>query len=753
MTNNKTPQFPSLSDTEILLRHQLNVVYYWQSKTQDSVYERDDKPKDELGHSPSEWLLLKDIQLHSWQIECKEKWFASNKQGVVKVVTGAGKTILALSIIQDIQNKLDPEVNVVIVVPTIVLMNQWYEAFINHSNLPPRIIGRLGGGFKDNFADGKRVLICVLASASKSLPRDIKVSGKGEHLFLIVDECHKAGAEKMSSIFNVDRKYSLGLSATPEREDVPDAPDEESEAINAELEKEEKFEDTLLGQELGPIIYELTFNDAIQQGIMPKFEIRHYGLPLVDDEPSQYDRLSREITELRKELQRSSKSAGSLGGGALVGWARKVASRQKSKLSGMAAEYVQKVGKRKLLLYHGAARSKAVIELLNKELENNPDARVILFHESIDQVMRLYDILRKEGFKVVPENSKLPESLRSESIDLFRKGKAKVLVSARSLIEGFDVPAADVGIVVASSSSVRQRVQTLGRILRKHRKADGEEKHSVLHVLYMANTVDEMIYEKNDWDRVVGTERNLYYKWNPLSETLPVLQDGPPRRPLPSEAEIEWESLRPGDIYPGQYEGYEFSIDSQNNIFNEEGRLVRNSPYILEKIKQTAEQVRKFRITPEKKAILVRVNKNGEWQTIFAGIMEENLQYLTSNNDEELVEVDSLQPGNEYPGSSTDGEQYQIKQKAGRFLISKKVKRGEVYARTSGSAVSPEKGQADLVKRVDADRVLNAVKEASLKDGSKISHIIINRYNHAIYIRNGEVRFLCKINEGFEFPE
>ena len=107
--------------------------------------------------------------------------------------------------------------------------------------------------------------------------------------------------------------------------------------------------------------------------------------------------------------------------------------------------------------------------------------------------MRIFAMLRKEGVPVVAENSQLPDSLRAESLHLFRIGAARVLVSARSLIEGFDVPAADVGIIVASSSSVRQRIQTLGRILRKK---PGENRAAVLHVLYMAETTDEMIYEK-----------------------------------------------------------------------------------------------------------------------------------------------------------------------------------------------------------------------------------------------------------------
>jgi hypothetical protein len=46
--------------------------------------------------------------------------------------------------------------------------------------------------------------------------------------------------------------------------------------------------------------------------------------------------------------------------------------------------------------------------------------------------------------------------MRAEALQLFREGTAQIIVSARSLIEGFNVPSADLGIVVAASSSVKE---------------------------------------------------------------------------------------------------------------------------------------------------------------------------------------------------------------------------------------------------------------------------------------------------------
>src|SRR5205823_6089214 len=122
------------------------------------------------------------------------------------------------------------------------------------------------------------------------------------------------------------------------------------------------------------------------------------------------------------------------------------------------------------------------------------DARVILFHESIDEVVRLFLQLRGEGVAAVMEHSDLPGELRDASLELFRSGVAPVIVSARSLIEGFNVPEADLGVIVASSSSTRQRIQSIGRVLRRYQSVSGQEKASRICVLYVRDSVDDRIY-------------------------------------------------------------------------------------------------------------------------------------------------------------------------------------------------------------------------------------------------------------------
>jgi len=52
------------------------------------------------------------------------------------------------------------------------------------------------------------------------------------------------------------------------------------------------------------------------------------------------------------------------------------------------------------------------------------------------------------------------------ALDGFRSGQRPVLVSSQVLEEGFDVPDADLAIVVGGSASARRHAQRVGRVLR-----------------------------------------------------------------------------------------------------------------------------------------------------------------------------------------------------------------------------------------------------------------------------------------------
>src|SRR5882724_1414498 len=99
---------------------------------------------------PPQWSMLRNTTLLPWQEEALERWNAVKSRGIAKVVTGAGKTVFGLAAIERTQ-RTHKDLLVAIVVPTIVLMSQWHDEILSRSNLPPSMVGTLGGGSDDHF--------------------------------------------------------------------------------------------------------------------------------------------------------------------------------------------------------------------------------------------------------------------------------------------------------------------------------------------------------------------------------------------------------------------------------------------------------------------------------------------------------------------------------------------------------------------------------------------------------------------------
>lgn len=661
------------------------------------------------------------IDLHKWQRDALQAWLTSGK-GTIKVVTGAGKTILGLSIIERLW-KDNPDLRVAIVVPTVVLMNQWRVELAERSTLDPESVGCAGGGKRASFQNPQRVIIWVLPTASKSLADDVEAAGIGGNLLLIVDECHRAGATVMSRIFRTHRKWSLGLSATPERtEDVFRPLDDEELPTDEDAGGDLEYQATVLGKELGPIIYELSLNRAIELEVLPRFDVRHYGLALDDQERAQYEALSHSITESRKQLQ------GVLGGARkLVPFARRIAAGT-GEMAPVARRFINDAQARKRLLFRASARPKAAGYLLQEEFAENPWARAILFHESIEEVEHLAELLKEElpsyRDRIAVEHSRLPGKERAATIAAFGDASVQVLVSVKSLIEGFNVPAADVGIVVASSTSVRQRVQTMGRVLRRHVTADGVEKHPRMHVFYIRETVDDAIYGLEDWGKSTGYERNQYLHFLPPDQPVP--EAGPPRVPLPREEEIDGAYLMKGDVYPGRYEGQEFTSDTRKNIKNLEGVLVPEARDIWESIVDIRGGPGRFVVTPKKGFVLVRILEGDTWTTRFVGKWEITSSLSTS--------------GSGYAGPTDKaGGEYRVRQRRGRRVVCWEVRsdgRKEEHCLAADT---------DDPRGAEVSRVLNAVEDLERK-GVILRRFQVNSKGDAIGAFGGRWELLTTLH-------
>jgi superfamily II DNA or RNA helicase len=385
------------------------------------------------------------VELYRWQKEAKKLWWENNGRGIVKVVTGAGKTILGFSIISDLYNSSayhDGGLKTIIIVPTSALLDQWIVGLIDKLHIPREDIGIFYGQRKEEL-NNKNILLYVVNSARDYIIKHYRNHFLGNDTLLIADECHRYGSKENSRIFQVSYSYTLGLSATPER--------------FGDLGFEEK-----ISPNLGNIIYIYSYSDALRDGIIPPYKLIRMKVKLTDQEYSQYEEYTDQIMKVSRilfsrypELEEVKPSE----------FFKKLGSLYEKTNDNLIARYTSLLNLRKGIIHTSSSKLSALKWLINNE--NLKNERVLIFHERIEVAEKIYEYLKGRGLKVGIYHADMSFDQRFENISNYRKGSTNILVSCRALDEGFDVPETNTGIIVAGTSSVRQWIQRMGRILRR----------------------------------------------------------------------------------------------------------------------------------------------------------------------------------------------------------------------------------------------------------------------------------------------
>jgi len=339
-------------------------------------------------------------QLRRWQAEALAAWEASGCRGIVGAVTGSGKTVFALACIE----RRKPE-TALIVVPTVALLDQWWEETAAHFGWALDEVNILSS--RSRLRRGT-VNIGVLNTAAK-----LAAGSRIGETMLVVDECHKAASPTFRAVLDVPAVATLGLSATPER----------------------PYDDGLaevLVPALGAVIYQYTYAEAFRDGVIVPFELRNIVFELEPERAEEYERLTRKIARVVAKLGPEAPEA--------------------------VALYLRRA--RSLNL----SQNRVVLTL--KLIAAHRGQRTIVFHEDVEACEVIAEVLRANGISAAAYHSKLAMRQRADMLGQFRAGGLSVLVTCRALDEGFNVPEAQLGIIAASTATRRQRIQRLGRLLR-----------------------------------------------------------------------------------------------------------------------------------------------------------------------------------------------------------------------------------------------------------------------------------------------
>jgi superfamily II DNA or RNA helicase len=613
-----------------------------------------------------------EFSLYEWQNEAIQDWFdnesAASERGIAQVVTGAGKTVMALGAINEWLEK-HPDGVVTVVVPTKVLMHQWLREFIDKLNVPPSDIGWAGDGQKDTHGD-RRILVSIVNSAVKDdfLAQSIEAADKDEHL-LVADECHRYTGDVHSGILEYHNTATMGLSATP------------LSTIDPENDKLTE-EDELLLDRLGSLFYRLSYQEGVERGLVSEFTIKYVGFELTPAERHTYEQFSKKVSSAVRDIDaRHGHRLTELRGG----YAQKLQTIRESSEgpTPAIADFFEYTKRRRELIAEAVARQAITHRLLEDAIEGGK--KTIVFQERIKQLEQMvapYD-QRDEKTQTGKYGSKgddraslyrqYEDELDSINRDLenlffdddyapvmyhsghrnsewndwgiewFRDdGFANVMLSVQALKEGVDVPSADVGIIRVSSGNVRDRIQTLGRILRTGHDPD---KPSTLYVLYARGTVDEQIFEEVDWETEIGGNHQ-YYKWQTGEEVIRGVMDGPSDAYEPDVSVYEGpeipdgDELERGDPYDGPRRGRTVSVDTHGRPFRDtaDGRQ-----YITtSEIEAAAEYVHQIRggggrIIINEADHMVTVTDEGP---VFLGVLgADSLDYEKEDSEEDVPDT------------------------------------------------------------------------------------------------------------------
>ncbi len=348
-----------------------------------------------------------------YQKEALAAWGKARGRGTVVLPTGAGKTVVALMAIDAVR------VAALVVVPTIDLMHQWHDTLCARFSLEGDAVGMVGGGFRT-----QRPLTVITYDSAAMPRRDLSAYG-----LLVFDEAHHLPSPSYRTIATrAPAPFRLGLSATLERSDG-------------------RHDD--LTALIGPTVYERQPATLARDKHIADYKVQRVYVDLTDDEQARYDRLTTEYS-----------------------WYM-AANRVKLMMTGCANLFEGLIrsaghdpGARQALRAHREARMLAMnaerkVRKVEQLLAEHRDDKVIVFSE---WNVLVNDLARRLALPAITYRTHADE--RRAILDHFRAHRYSKLVTGRVLNEGVDVPDANVAIVVSGSSTTREYIQRLGRVLR-----------------------------------------------------------------------------------------------------------------------------------------------------------------------------------------------------------------------------------------------------------------------------------------------
>ena len=390
-----------------------------------------------------------DKSLFFYQAEALNKWKYNNYQLLFEMATGTGKTRTAIAGIKFL-NQSRKRLVTIISTPQNTLSKQWKDevegqhlsfdesvvvdgSVSKWDNVLLKLLLKNGAGMADHICLYTTHNTASSVKFTKIIEQNLPSS---TDVLFVGDETHWLGARKFQNALLPSYKYRIGLSATPSR----------------------WFDDlgtSKLIEYYGKDNFEFTIRDALTEynPITGKHFLVNYHyliskVSLNEIESNEYQDVSKKISKLWNVKDSDSDAAISLD---------RLLEKRANIIKNAEEKYVQ-------------------LECILNELEHKGRIENLIIFVSPQQIASVLEILadhnlmfhkltEKEGTKA--EKKFGNKSEREHIIAKFKSGDYQVIVAIKCMDEGIDIPTADVGILMASSTNPREYIQRVGRIIRQ----------------------------------------------------------------------------------------------------------------------------------------------------------------------------------------------------------------------------------------------------------------------------------------------
>ena len=412
-------------------------------------------------------------------------------------------------------------------VPTLTLVDQWEEEckkfnfthITKVSSKNPTWKEELDRiktkeSIKMNDEEPSFIIIATYASfARENIFRELVDFGRNttRQILLIADEAHNMGAGRiLDRLSGVKFARRIGLSATPERQ----FDDSGNKAIM-----------NFFGCDNG-YTFEFGMQEAIDKGVLCRYNYFPHIVHLNDAEMSEYMRISMQLSKFFNQEKESFPQKDDILKGLLLKRKRIIhKAKEKEQIFQQIIQqrYNEKGNLKYTLVYvpEGARPDDETSDVFDSS-ENIKD------DDYSDKLIDTYTKIVKDVSKTTTVKkfvSGIKE--RKEILDKYASGEIEVLTSMKCLDEGVDVPRSEMAIFCASTGNQRQFIQRRGRILRKH-----PDKHmAIIHDLVVAPEINSAQENYNMERSLIKSElrrvrdfallsENADYAYNELDEVL-----------------------------------------------------------------------------------------------------------------------------------------------------------------------------------------------------------------------------------------